>query len=102
MILIKYKIKNLKLVNIFNFGEAFIDRFLPNYFYESDLYSLRSSISLFINLLKYHVPSVYNYLDSLEIPNELYETNWLLTLRSQKLNLDILYNLWDNFDSIYC
>ena len=99
LILIKYKIKNLKLVNIFNFGEAFIDRFLPNYFFESDLYSLRSSISLFINLLKYHEPSVYNYLDSLEIPNELYETNWLLTLRSQKLNLDILNNLWDNFDS---
>ena len=96
LILIKYKIKNLKLVNIFNFGEAFIDRFLPNYFYENDLYSLRSSISLFINLLKYHEPSVYNYLDSLEIPHELYATNWLLTLRAQKLNLDILYNLWDN------
>ena len=96
LILIKYKIKNLKLINIFNFGEAFIDRFLPDYFYEKDLYALRSSISLYINLFKYHEPSVYNYLDSKEIPHELYATNWLLTLRAQKLHLDILYSLWDH------
>ena len=96
LILLKYKMKNLKLTTIFNFAEAFIDKFLPDYFYENELYSLRSSISLFVHLLKYHEPSVFNYLDSIEIQHELYATNWLLTLRAQKLNLDILYNLWDN------
>ena len=95
LILMRYKIKNLKLTSIFNFGEAFIDRFLPSYFYEKELYSLRSSINMFTHLLKYHEPCIFNYLDSIEIPHELYATNWMLTLRAQKLNLDILYNLWD-------
>ena len=95
LILMRYKIKTLKLTTLFNFGEAFIDRFLPSYYYEKELYSLRSSISLFVHLLKYHEPCIFNYLDSIEIPHELYATNWLLTLRSQKLKLDILYNLWD-------
>ena len=95
LILIKYKMKKLRLVNIFNLGEAFIDRFLPNYYYEKDIYSLKSSISLFVLLLKYHEPSVFNYLDSIEIPHELYAANWLLTLRSQKFTLDMLYSFWD-------
>ena len=95
LILIKYKIKNLKYVNIFNFGEAFIDKFLPNYYYETETNSIKSAISLFVLLLKYHEPSVSYYLDSLEIPHELYAANWILTLRSGKLNLDILYYLFD-------
>ena len=95
LILMRYKIKNLKLTTIFNFGEAFIDRFLPVYFYEKELYSLRSSISLFVHLLKYHEPCIFNCLDNIDIPHELYVANWILTLRAQKLNLDILYNLWD-------
>ena len=95
LILMKYKIKQLKYINIFNFGEAFIDKFLPNYYYESELFSIKSSISIFTLLLKYHEPSVYNFLDSLEIPHELYAANWLLTLRAGKLNIDILYFLFD-------
>ena len=95
LILMQYKIKGLKLLNIFNFGEAFIDRLLPNYYYETGIYSLKSSQSLFVLLLKYHEPSVFNYLDSSDIPHEMYATNWLLTLRSSKLNLDVLYSFWD-------
>ena len=95
LILIKYKIEKLKLTSIFNFGEAFIDKFLPNYYYETGLCSLKSSISLFILLLKYHEPSLFTRLDSLEIPHELYAANWLLTLRAGKLNLDILYAFID-------
>ena len=100
LILIKYKMKKLRLANIFNLGEAFIDKFLPNYYYEKDICSLKSSISLFVLLLKYHEPSVFNYLDSIEIPHELYVANWLLTLRSQKFNLDMLYCFWDNLIKI--
>ena len=100
LILMRYKLKQLKFSTIFNIGEAFIDRFLPDYFYEKELYSLRSSISLFTQLLKYHEPCIYNYLDSIEILHELYAANWLLILRAQKLNLDILYSLWDNLIKI--
>lgn len=95
LILMKYKIKELKLLNIFNFGEAFIDNFLPNYYYEPGIYSLKISQSLFVLLLKYHEPSVFNYLDSFDIPHEMYAANWLLTMRSSKLNLNVLYYFWD-------
>ena len=96
LILMKYKIKKLKYVNIYNFGESFIDKFFPNYYYEKEAYSIKSSLSIFGLLLKYHEPSVYQLLDSLEINNELYAVNWFLTLRSGKLNLDIFYYFIDN------
>ena len=91
----KYKLKNLKLSKIFLFGEVFIDKFLPNYYYESDFCALKSSLRLFFILLKYHEPSVYNILDKNEILPEMYATNWLITLMSGKMRLDILFLLWD-------
>ena len=96
LILLKYKIKRLKLAKIFLFGETFIDKFLPNYYYETDFCALKGSLRLFFILLKYHEPSVYNLLDKNEILPEMYATNWIMTLMSGKLRLDILFNLWDN------
>ena len=37
LILMRHKIKQLKLSKIFLWGDLFIDRFLPNYYYEKDL-----------------------------------------------------------------
>ena len=95
LILMKFKIKSLKLSKIFLWGDLFIDRFLPNYFYEKDFYSLKSSLGLFVILLKYHEPSVFNRLDKMEILPEMYATNWIMTLMSGKVKLDILFVLWD-------
>ena len=95
LLLMKYKLKNLKLSKIFLFGEVFIDKFLPNYYYESDFCALKSSLRLFFILLKYHEPSVYNILDKNEILPGMYATNWLITLMSGKMRLDILFLLWD-------
>jgi len=100
LILMQYKIKNLKLMNIFNIGDAFIDKFLPNYYYEKEFFSLKSSIGLFAILLRYHEPEIYNYFDNLGIAHELYTTNWMLTLMSQKMSLNILYNLWNHLIKI--
>ena len=96
LILMKYKIKQLKLSKLYLFGVVFIDKFLPNYFYENDFYALKGSLKLFFILLKYHEPSVYNILDENEIMPEMYATNWIITLMSGKLRLDILFELWDN------
>ena len=95
LLLMKYKYKELKLSTILSLGESFIDKFLPNYFYEKELYSLKSSLGLLLILIKYHEPSVYNRLDSMEIIPEMYATNWVMTYAFGKLKLDILYNLWD-------
>ena len=96
LILIKYKIKRLKLSKIFLFGELFIDKFLPNYYYENDFCALKGSLRLFFILLKYHEPSVYNLLDKNDILPEMYATSWIMTLMSGKLRLDILFELWNN------
>ena len=52
LILMKHKVKQLKLTKIFLWGDLFIDRFLPNYYYEKEFYSLKCSLGLFIILLK--------------------------------------------------
>ena len=96
LLLMKYKCQGLTLSKIFLLGETFIDKFLPNYFYEKELFSLKSSLGALLILLRYHEPSVYNRLDSMEILPEMYGTNWVMTLLLGKVKLDILYNLWDN------
>ena len=93
LLLLKYKFKSLKLSKLFDIGEVFIDQFLPNYFYEKDIYSLKCSLSLFAILLRYHEPSVYNRLDSMDIIPEIYATNPLTTLMIGKLKLDLVYEL---------
>ena len=100
LLLMKFKIKDLKLINIVNLGEAFIDKFLANYYFEKDLRSLKLGIHLFSLLLKYHEPNIYYYLDKFSVPHELYVTNWILTFRAQKLHLDIFYYLIDNLINI--
>ena len=95
LILLKYKFKSLKFSKLYDIGEVFIDLFLPNYFYEKDLYSLQSSLSLFVILLKYHEPSVYNRLDSTEINPEMYATSSITTLMTGKLKIDLVYELME-------
>lgn len=96
LLLMKYKYQELTLSKIFLLGETFIDKFLPNYFYEKELFSLKSSLGALLILLRYHEPSVYNRLDSMDILPEMYGTNWVMTLLLGKVKLEILYNLWDN------
>ena len=95
LLLLKYKFPSLKLSKIFDIGEVFIDKFLPNFYYEKEVFSLKSSLGLFIILLRYHEPSVYNRLDSLEILPEMYATNWIMTLLSAKIKLDVIYDYWE-------
>ena len=95
LLLLKYKFPNLNLSKLYDIGEVFIDKFLPNYFYEKEFYSLKSALGLFVILLRYHEPSVYNRLDNLEILPEMYATNWVMTFLSAKIRLNVLYNYWN-------
>ena len=95
LILLRYKFKSLKFSKIYDLGEVFIDQFLPNYFYEKELYSLQSSLGMFLILLRYHEPSVYSRLDTSEIKPEMYATNSLTTLMIGKLKLDLVYELME-------
>ena len=64
LILLQYKFKNIKLSKLFDLAEVLIDQYLPNYFYEKEIYSLKSALGLFVVLLKYHEPTVFNKLDA--------------------------------------
>ena len=100
LILLKNKIKNLPLYKIINLGAALIDKFLPNYFYEKSIYSLKSAIALFQILLKYHEPTVFNKLEEADVKPELYTMNWFINYQSGKFPLNLFYYLWDKMITI--
>ena len=95
LLLLKYKFPTMKLSTIFGIGEVFIDKFLPNYFYEKEFFSLKSALGLFVILLRYHEPSVYNRLDYNEVVPEMYATNWVMTFLSAKIRLNLIYDYWE-------
>ena len=99
-ILLKYKLPNISLIDIINLSSSLIDKFFPNYFYEKNIYSLKSAISLFQILLKYHEPTVYNKLEKCEVKPELYSLNWIINYQSSKFHIDLFYYFWDNIISI--
>ena len=100
LILLKYKFKNLPLYYIINIVSAMIDKFLPNYFYEKTIYSLKSAMALFQILLKYQEPMVYNKLELANIKPELYSMNWLINYQSAKFPLDLFFYFWDKMLTI--
>ena len=93
-LLLRIKI-NISIARIFNLFSWFIDNFLTNYYYDSELYAFRSSLSLLTLLLKYHDPELYVLFDNTSITPQMYATNWFLTTYANKNRLDIVYNLWN-------
>ena len=100
LILVKHKFPNMSLTELINLGALIVDSFLPNYFYEKEIYSLKSGLGLFLILFKYHEPTVFNRLDEREINPEIYATNWLVTCISGKLNLRTFFIFWDELIKI--
>ena len=94
-LLLKIKLPKLKISRIYNLFTLFIDYFLPNYFYEPELFSFLSSVSLVTLLLKYHDPKLYILFKRNNISAEMYAINWLLTTFTNKNSLEITYTLWD-------
>ena len=93
-ILLKYKL-SISFSEIYSMLVCFIDKFLTNYFQETDFYSLKSSLSLINLLLRYHDPELFNRFEFSLINPDLYATSWLLTLFSNKCSLNVVYHLWD-------
>lgn len=94
MILLHYKV-NLTLTEIYTLIQGFVNKFLTNYYHEIELYSLKSSMSLIKLLLRYHDPVLYNLLENASISPEMYAMSMLMTTFAGKVQLDILYRLWN-------
>ena len=94
-LLLRVKFPKMKLSKIYNLFTLFIDYFFSNYYYEAELFSFRSSITLLNLLLKYHDPLLYSIFKENNISPEMYAINWLLTTYANKNSLEITYTLWD-------
>lgn len=94
-LLLKSCIPSLTYFKIFNLYSCFIAKFLPNYYFEKDFYSLQSSLSLLYCLLKYHNPMLYYILDYACISPEMFATSWILTMLSSKCSLPVVLSLFD-------
>ena len=94
MVLLHYKV-NLTLTEIYSLIQGFVNKFLTNYYHEIELYSLKSSMSLIKLLLRYHDPVLYNLLEDASISPEMYAMSMLMTTFAGKIQLDILYRLWN-------
>ena len=93
-ILLKYKI-SVSFAKLYTMFVCFIDKFLTNYYLESEFYSLQSSLSLINLLLRYHDPELYHRFEFSMITPDLYSTSWILTLFANKCTLNVIYHLWD-------
>lgn len=78
-ILLKAKI-TLSLSRVYNLFTCFIERFLTNYYYEDEFFSLQSSLALLSTLLRYHDSIIFNVFEFGMITPEMYATSWILTI----------------------
>ena len=92
--LLKYKL-DLSFPEILNLTQGLIIKYLTNYYYEETIFSLKSSFSLLVILLRYHSPRINNIFEKENIIPEMYAKNWFLTLFSHNLDLKILYYFWN-------
>ncbi|OEH78248.1 tbc1 domain family member related protein [Cyclospora cayetanensis] len=84
---------------------AFVRRFLPAMFCDDDFTALQCAFHHFKLLLLYHDPTLATFLEEHFATPELYVTPWFLTLFSSKVQLPVLFVLWDRYllerDSVF-
>jgi hypothetical protein len=81
-ILIKAKL-SITLSKVYNLFASFMEKFLTNYYYEDEFFSLQSSLALLNVLVKYHEPEIFNIFEFALITPEMYATSWVLTIFSK-------------------
>ena len=94
-LLMKFIDKSIELYEVYNLFVLFIDLFFCNYYYLKEIFTLKSSCALIQLLLKYHEPEIYNLFNQSFVTSEVYATNWLLTVLSNKNSFEVcilLYN----------
>jgi len=94
-LLMKFFDEKIELYEVYNIFILFIDLFFCNYYYQTEIYALKSSCSLIQILLRYHEPEIYDRFNMAFITSEVYATNWLLTLLSNKNSFDVCLLLFN-------
>ena len=73
----------ISLSKLYNLASCFIDKFLTNYYFEDEFFSLQSSLAILNVLLKYHNPELFNIFEYYMVTPEMYATSWVLTVFSK-------------------
>ena len=94
-LLMKFKDDKIEVYDVYNIFLLFLDIFFCNYYYEKEIFALKSSCSLIQLLLRYHEPEIYNKFNLAFVTPEVYSTNWLLTCFSNKNSFEVCLLLYD-------
>lgn len=76
------------LANIFN--EAIFVTF-----YNFDIVKIKNYCSVHEDLLELYFPDIYKYFTQLKIKTDMYLINWIMTLFTRSLSLEIAARIWD-------
>ncbi len=94
-LLMKCMDDKIELYEVYNMFLLFLDYFFCNYYYDKEIYALKSSCSLIQLLMRYHEPEIYNRFNLAFVTPEVYSTNWLLTCFSNKNSFEVSILLYD-------
>ena len=94
-LLMKFMDDKIELYDVYNVFLLFLDSFFGNYYYDKEIYALKSSCSLMQLLLRYHEPEIYNKFNLAFVTPEVYSTNWILTCFSNKNSFEVCILLYD-------
>ena len=94
-LLLKFMDESIELYDVYNVFLLFVDLFFFNYYYEKDVYALKSSCALIQLLLRYHEPKIYEIFNLAFVTSEVYSTNWILTCFTTKNSFEISVLLYD-------
>ncbi|ORX90756.1 hypothetical protein K493DRAFT_339805 [Basidiobolus meristosporus CBS 931.73] len=75
--------------------QAFIPRFLKNFFIADNSDTIQEHLAVFQHILSYHDPELSSHLKSIGFQPELYAIPWFLTLFTHVFPLHKIYHLWD-------
>ena len=71
---------SVSISRIYNLFSCFFEKFLTNYYYEDEFFSLQGSLALLNILLKYHDSELFTTFENSVITPEMYATSWILTI----------------------
>ena len=87
--------EQIPLCACYNLFSRFVQKFLPNYYFEPNFQSLQSSLLATRLLIYYHLPEISIVLENNLILPDLYATSWLLTFFFSKSSLEITFKIID-------
>eukprot|EP00466_Bigelowiella_natans_P005260 jgi/Bigna1/87103/estExt_fgenesh1_pg.C_160228 len=66
-------------------------------FFRMDVDKMETHLKVYQTLMKEKLPKLYDHFEEIEIKPGMYLYEWLLTIYSRSLPIDIAHRIWDNF-----